>query len=765
MKQEILKLEFPFKLEELLHYTFNFDNLIKAISFLHSNNIKLVSELNDINKRMTIFDSMKTDIEEIKIKSKSIQNQHEALNNTIKGMQEHILKFDLSLNDLNKKMFESDSKLLEHNNLINSHDKNLSNLNKVVEDNIKKIANLDEKIATNRKDILNINENIEKLKAKDKDLEDLIQSKTELLNSRIDENKTNIENLENTVSTLNSFYNVLKNKIDTKNKEFENMFKKLTEGGVNNKLNSNLNLKNSKEDENNENAGLLIKTINDNNFLSSKINEIEESIKNIKELIDNKEINMKELVDKNMNEIQGVKNNLELTKQDLENITKEVREEKEDPLKSLDLTKYALKDSLKKATDNIRILTSAIGTTATREEFEKEINKINIRLQSLELLQHGVSYGQRTMIDSNLVQAGGESHEMYITQSPEISQKNLVKPQSVEEIKKLIIATINEEIKNINILKNPKFAEILTTLTKLEKDIGKNDTSIISIRNILAITPTQNDFINLRQELERLGEESSKKINEILKLINGDDDDDEDEDSKKNALAGLCINKKINILINKFNDLYNKITAVQNKSNALTREIKEEVKHNLKAETIKVVEEFKSKLDSFTNKFENELRMKIDHGGLSVFEDKMSSKFRLDLKEKLDKAELKKNNFVIKRKLNNLENKISKTLVDTIIDLQMDEAPLIVKTNAQNVELCASCNQTLKKSFGYTERNFYRNSELNTLGHGHKKSLKSNSNHHSNLNLNSKDINTNSNINTNSKNKKLPGILSYTQAK
>ena len=230
---------------------------------------------------------------------------------------------------------------------------------------------------------------------------------------------------------------------------------------------------------------------------------------------------------------------------------------------------------------------------------------------------------------------------------------------------------------------------------------------------------------------------------------------------KKNALAGLCINKKINILINKFNDLYNKITAVQNKSNALTREIKEEVKHNLKAETIKVVEEFKSKLDSFTNKFENELRMKIDHGGLSVFEDKMSSKFRLDLKEKLDKAELKKNNFVIKRKLNNLENKISKTLVDTIIDLQMDEAPLIVKTNAQNVELCASCNQTLKKSFGYTERNFYRNSELNTLGHGHKKSLKSNSNHHSNLNLNSKDINTN----TNSKNKKLPGILSYTQAK
>ena len=764
MKQEILKLEFPFKLEELLNYTFNFDNLIKAISFLHNNNIKLVSELNDINKRISIFDSMKTDIEEIKIKSKSIQNQHEALNNTIKGMQEHILKSDLSLQDLNKKMFESDSKLIEHNNLINSHDKNLSHLNKVVEDNIKKIAKLDEEISKNKNDILNINLNIEKLKQKDRDLEDLIQSKTELLNSRIDENKGSIENLENNVSTLNSFYNVLKNKIDTKNKEFENMIKKLTEGGgFSNRLISNLNSKNSKEGESDENAGLLIKTINDNNFLNSKINEIEDNIKNIKELIENKEIDMKELVDKNKNEIDDIKNNLEQTKQDLEIITKELREEKEDPLKSLDLSKYATKDTLKKATDNIRILTSAIGTTTTREEFEKELNKINTRLQSLELLQHGVSYGHRTMIDSSLVQNGGETRDMYITQSPEISQRNIIKPQSNEEIKKLIISTINEEIRNINILKNPKFAEILTTLTKLEKDIGKNDSSIISIRNILAVTPSQNDFINLRQEVERLGEESSKKINEIIRLIKGEDDDEEDEDSKKNGLAGQCINKKINFLINKFNNLYNKITSVQNKSNSLTREIKEEVKHNLKLETLKVVEEFKSKLDSFTNKFENELKMKIDHGGLSVFEDKMSSKFRLDLKEKLDKAELKKNNFVIKRKINNLENKISKTLVDTIIDLQMDEAPLIVKTNAQNVELCASCNQTLKKSFGYTERNFYRNSELNTLGHGHKKSLKSNSNHHSNLNLNSKDINTNTN--TNSKNKKLPGILSYTQAK
>ena len=754
--KDIIKIEFPFKLEELLHYTFNFDNLIKAMSFLQNNNIKLAQEINDINKRITIFDSMKSDLEEMKIQSKLIKNQNEALNQSMKNIQERMIKFDSSVNDMNKKISETESKIAEHNTNIQSHEKNLEHLNKVVEDNIKKIGNLDEEVASNKKQIWNINENVEKLKQKDKDLEDLIQTKTELLNSRIDEYKGDIETLDNNVSTLNSFYNVLKNKIETKNKEIETMIKNLS-GGIGGKL-LDINLKDEENKEgDNANMGLLIKTINDNHFLSSKINDMEEDIKNIKALVESKEEKMKENVDRNKSDIEEIKNNVEQLTEDLEILTKEIREEKEDPLKRLDLTKYVTKDVFKKASDNIRILTSAIGTTTTREEFDKEIKKINGRLQSLELLQQGVSYGTRTMINSNLVQStGGVVPEIYLTQADNIQTKDKSKYQSNEELKKLIITIINEEIKNINILKNPKIEEILTILTKLEKDISKNDSSIINIRNILAVTPTQSDVINLKQDVERLSEESSKKINEILKIINGDEED-EDEDDKKNALAGYCLNKKINILINKFNELYSKVIAVQNKSNAFSREIKEEVKQNLKTETMKVVDQFKSKLESFSFKFENELRSKIDHSGLSVFEDKMNSKFRIDLKEKLDKSELKKNNYVIKRKINNLENKISKTLVDTIIDLQMDEAPLIVKTNQQNVELCASCNQMLKKSGLNTERNFYRNSELNNIGN--KRSFKSSSNNHINLNLNTKE--TNSNL----KNKKLPGIVSYTQSK
>ena len=758
MKKEIFKLEFPFKLEELLNYTFNFDNLIKAISFLQSNNIELVAELNNVNKRLSLFDAMRADINEMKIQSKNLQNQNDTMNQSLKNMQERFLKFDLSINELNKKIMESGAKIQEHNINIELHEKNLNHLNKVVEDNVKKIGKLDDEISTYKKEFITINDKIEQLKIKDKDLESLILNKTELLNSRLDDNKNDIETLDNTVATLNSFYNALKNKIEIKNKEFEAMIENLSEGIGGKVINiTSIKKDTNKEGEDNANTGLLIKTINDNNFLSSKIKDLEEEIKSFNELINSKEKNMKEHVDKNENNIKDIKNNIEQLTQDLESIIKEVREEKEDPFKNLDLSKYVTKDVFKKANDNIRILTSALGTTTTREEFENQMRKINSRLQSIELLQQGVSYGERTMINSNLVQSGISPQEMYLTRPDNLPQKESIKYHNTEELKKLIISTINEEIKNINIIKNPKFAEILNNIAKLEKDISKNDGSIINIRNILAVSPTQNDLINLKQEIEKLSEESSKKIKELFQTINGDEADEDEEEDKKNALSGLCINKKIIVLIQRFNELYNKLTLVQNKNNSLSREIKDEVKENLKKETMKVVDEFKSKLDSFTYKFENELRSKIDQSGLSVFEDKMSSRFRVDLKEKLDKSELKKNNYVIKKKINNLENKISKTLVDTIIDLQMDEAPLIVKTNAQNVELCASCNQALKKNFLNTDRNFHRNTDLNSISN--RRSFKSNSNHHINLKINTKETSSNT------KSKKLPGISSYTQSK
>ena len=81
---------------------------------------------------------------------------------------------------------------------------------------------------------------------------------------------------------------------------------------------------------------------------------------------------------------------------------------------------------------------------------------------------------------------------------------------------------------------------------------------------------------------------------------------------------------------------------------------------------------------------------------------KVDTKLSSEMQKKIDKNDMKKNNHMINKKIDTLENKISKTLVDTLIDLQMEEAPLIVKKpfnpNTGNInerEKCASCNQMI----------------------------------------------------------------------
>ena len=78
---------------------------------------------------------------------------------------------------------------------------------------------------------------------------------------------------------------------------------------------------------------------------------------------------------------------------------------------------------------------------------------------------------------------------------------------------------------------------------------------------------------------------------------------------------------------------------------------------------------------------------------------------------------MQKNNNEINRKIDSLENKISKTLVDTIIDLQIYEAPLIIKKTTNNLDICASCNQLIQKDRGYisnTEQNSQSNANINS---------------------------------------------------
>ena len=184
-------------------------------------------------------------------------------------------------------------------------------------------------------------------------------------------------------------------------------------------------------------------------------------------------------------------------------------------------------------------------------------------------------------------------------------------------------------------------------------------------------------------------------IEEINKQLEGDTNEEE------NGSKGMPIRETINILNQKLNILSENSDSLRNRVDNISREILSIVKRDLKAESNRILEEFKGDLKLSISKIEDQLKEKVDRFGLAEFGQKINNKFGNDLRGKLDKSDLSRNNHYINRKIDNLENKISRTLVDTLIDLQMDEAPLMVKKNMANVEKCASCNQPLPQNSGY----------------------------------------------------------------
>jgi hypothetical protein len=281
-----------------------------------------------------------------------------------------------------------------------------------------------------------------------------------------------------------------------------------------------------------------------------------------------------------------------------------------------------------------------------------------------------------------------------------------------KNISELIQDLLKSEGKNIDISRNKHFVELMKKNKENSKELNKNVRNYFDLKNQIKSEHTQNEISTLKTEYIDLNEEFKvykQKLLNVIKMIGEyetkKDEDEEDEkvekydDSnveKKLKQTEETIAGKIEFLVQCVEKLNDKYEKIDKKLGSITKEVKDDIKATIRIDTYKVVEQFKLKLNSFTEKFENELKNKIDKMGLNIFETKLNNKFSLDLKDKLNKNDLKKNNFIISKKIDTLENKISKTLVDTIIDLQMDDAPLIVKKNQRNVELCVSCNRPLE---------------------------------------------------------------------
>ena len=146
-------LELPVRLEELCKFTFSFGNLIKVINYLHQNNLNLSMELKEVNQRIYSLESLKSDIEDVKIKSLNIQKSNESLQQQTLHLNSDMKKINNDITEINKRNDSFLEKITDLDKEKNAHEKNLNHLNQVVEENIKKTNYLEDNANFDRKKI------------------------------------------------------------------------------------------------------------------------------------------------------------------------------------------------------------------------------------------------------------------------------------------------------------------------------------------------------------------------------------------------------------------------------------------------------------------------------------------------------------------------------------------------------------------------------------------------------------------------------------
>ena len=711
-----LSLDLPVKLEELCKFTFSFNNLIKVINYLHQNNLNLSSELKDINQRLYSFESLKSDIEDIKIKSLKMQQSNENILQQMNHIKNDLSKINNDISEIHKKNDIFVEKITDLDKEKNAHEKNLNNLNQAMEENIKKINNIEENASLDRKKMGIIEGKVDANSKKNDELKNNIID----INKILEQNKKNFEDINSTINniieTTNKKNFELNNRILNIVNDIANVSDKVTNipQQIITEIESPDNQKQTKEEEiiytkvpepkfnvnmNMETTELVKAIMDEVEKQKVKYNKLKDDLRLNKEnqtkqndtfranisKIKEDLSNFKSEFDENIENITNNINILSMPKEDINESKTDLKKEEsntipeEQPNLNINLREYVSNDTFKKLNDNVRILTSSLNLKLSVSDFEAKMKKFNQRLEDIEMSLEGQTHGPRPRINLELVNTAITKESLSEIPSEYRSELEEIDAWAKiieKRLKKNIHDFIQTELDKIDKSSNERMDKIENNQQKNVEDIKYNNKTILDIKNTLTNFSTKNDINKIKTEQEKINKEckiNRMKIEDIVKNIEGQpNDDDEEEEKGQNNNIAVTTYEKIKLLNRTCQTLNNKISSLENRSRSITKEVKDDVKQNLKIETGKIMQQFRNKLDGFTTRFEYELRNKIDQIGLTDFENKMNNKFYVDLREKLDKTDLKKNNNMLNRKIDNLESKISKTLVDTIIDLQMD---------------------------------------------------------------------------------------------
>ena len=740
--------ELQYQLDTLI----NFRNLSITIEVLYKNNIKLNEKVNDITARLNQLLDIKEDVENLKIKSESTQNRINLLQDSVNHFSDTLLKYEERFTEMNDKLNSYDTtiefvKNATEDNMkkVLSHEDNLNNLNRVVEDQIKSLEKEKGNIENNRLEIEklkelidNYNNEINKLDTKiiennnkiAESLNDISNKNTDNINNiniKIRDLNSNISNLANNINQLNSKTGIQSQveikeiketpKIENKPIKIEKIDNTNIEGDtiINTTTNDNTiitrNLQRKISNPLNKIEHIPVPdeipdtlTKDDIDFIYNKIKSYDKINQATKVHYDKELNNLNQKLIQLQTIIKKQKSGQELFDNNIPPITNNISMiEEPSTIPDININKGS-DDVLKKVSETLRMFSNSIENKASLKKLDELNSNVDKKIKAL-----GDKFQNAINILENKYKLGNQMNNNNKNEG-ENNNNNfdydiLVQNINVEIMKKIeenIKDMVQNKIDQFDLTSNPNIENLNKILEEHKDELDKAFESIVDIRNNLLSKKVQEDLTGLLKKVEDSDEKNRKlrfDLDKLNKLLEGEVE--ENKEGESNKFQG-SFRENISFLGQKIAELQNNFNELKSKVDNMNKEILIVVKRDLKNESQRILDEFKSDLRLSISKIEEQLRDKVDKFGLAEFGQKMNNRIGNEMSRKIDKNDMSKNNMYISRKIDNLENKISRTLVDTLIDLQLDEAPLMTKKNLMgNVEKCASCNQPLPQNQGY----------------------------------------------------------------
>ena len=679
----------------------NIEKIKDEVEKIKSDNNDLMNDIKNINSNLNANNNKE---EEINIPDKDDELKKEVENikiNNKDNFEKLFKKVDELETKLNEKKESENEKQNEEIIDINKEKENINNKNnekKVEEKEEKKSENIEDniiykelsnKINELEQKINNINNINKTSEEKPKEVNLSIENKEiELKNvpsydkeKKIEENEKEPEIPEN---------NILKGKYDEKLKEIENKIKILENDILSLKLKKDVNISN-------QNPNIIQSEKSDINLINKEEiqneNEKEEKIDNAINIDE-----IKNLINEQKQKVVYVDNKIIELMSEIGEIKNKFQNEKFIGNKEFIKFSKNIEIQFKNYDDKIN---NILSKESVNDEMLKKINMNNSKRKSI--LSDGLKNGNMNMnelietLESNFqTMIVSYLKNLDITNNPKILEINKILDEQTNSINDLITKSEEASKENANNINN-----YLQLLEKTKKEIENNIKTIED--NIINLPSMKGDLDYLlgivfgNEELEKYKKMSKQeKINEIS--------------------IGTSIKEDITIHGNYLKKLSEGINKINSRLNNLNKENLAIIKKDLKNESNYILEDFKVGLKSSISKIEDQLRDKVDKLGLDQFWNKINEYLIEEMKQKIDKKEMNKNNLYLKKKIDNLESKISRTFVDTLIDLQMDEAPLLVKKNFREIteQKCASCGQYLQNDKNNNLLGF--SLDLNNLG-------------------------------------------------